>query len=326
MTLQVEDLKVDIALRRGVVHAVDGVSFSVAAGETVGIVGESGCGKTTTGLAIPRLLPPGGRIVAGSVRVDGRELTGLDEDGMRAVRGSEVGVVFQDPMTSLNPTMTVGDQVGETLVIHGTAGRAGALDRARELLALVGLPDPDAQVRKYPHELSGGMRQRIAIAIALAGEPKLVIADEPTTALDVTTQDQILELFARLQQELGMALILITHDLGVVAGHADRVLVMYAGKIVETGTADQVYSRARHRYTEALLASVPHLTTNRDDVLRTIPGLPPDLSSPPRACRFAPRCPHATDVCREQEPPLVAADGDHPFACHHPAGVTVEAT
>jgi peptide/nickel transport system ATP-binding protein len=325
MTLEIEDLKVDIALRRGVVHAVDGVSFSVAAGETVGIVGESGCGKTTTGLSIPRLLPPGGRIVGGRIRLDGRELTALDEDGIRAVRGSAVGVVFQDPMTSLNPTMTVGAQVGESLIIHGAAGKAGALDRARELLALVGLPDPDAQARKYPHELSGGMRQRIAIAIALAGEPQLVIADEPTTALDVTTQDQILELFERLQQELGMALILITHDLGVVAGHADRVLVMYAGKIVETGTTDQVYTRARHRYTEALLASVPHLTTSRGDVLRTIPGLPPDLSSPPRACRFHPRCPHATDVCREQEPPLVAADGDHPFACHHPAGVTVEA-
>jgi peptide/nickel transport system ATP-binding protein len=325
MTLEVQDLKVDIALRRGVVHAVDGVSFTVAAGETVGIVGESGCGKTTTGLAIPRLLPSGGRIVAGSVKLDGRELTDLGEDGIRAVRGSEVGVVFQDPMTSLNPTMTVGDQVGETLIIHGRAGKAGAQDRARELLALVGLPDPGAQARKYPHELSGGMRQRIAIAIALAGEPKLVIADEPTTALDVTTQDQILELFGRLQAELGMALILITHDLGVVAGHADRVLVMYAGKIVETGTADQVYSRARHRYTEALLASVPHLTTNRDDVLRTIPGLPPDLSAPPAGCRFAPRCLHATDVCREQEPPLVAADGDHPFACHHPAGLTVQA-
>jgi peptide/nickel transport system ATP-binding protein len=325
MTLEIEDLKVDIALRRGVVHAVDGVSFSVAAGETVGIVGESGCGKTTTGLAIPRLLPPGGGIVGGRIRLDGRDLTALDEEGIRPLRGSEVGVVFQDPMTSLNPTMSVGDQVGESLIIHGRAGKAGALDRARELLALVGLPDPDAQARKYPFELSGGMRQRIAIAIALAGEPKLVIADEPTTALDVTTQDQILELFARLQQELGMALILITHDLGVVAGHADRVLVMYAGKIVETGTTDQVYSRARHRYTEALLASVPHLTTSRDDVLRTIPGLPPDLSSPPQACRFAPRCPHATEICRTQEPPLVAADGDHPFACHHPAGVKVGA-
>jgi oligopeptide/dipeptide ABC transporter ATP-binding protein len=326
MTLNVEDLKVDITLRRGVVHAVDGVSFSVAAGETVGIVGESGCGKTTTGLAIPRLLPPGGRIVSGRITLDDRELTSLDEEGIRALRGSAVGVVFQDPMTSLNPTMTVGAQVGESLIIHGRAGKAGALDRARELLALVGLPDPDAQARKYPHELSGGMRQRIAIAIALAGEPQLVIADEPTTALDVTTQDQILELFERLQQELGMALILITHDLGVVAGHADRVLVMYAGKIVETGTTDQVYTRARHRYTEALLASVPHLTTSRDDVLRTIPGLPPDLSSPPPGCRFAPRCPHATEICRAQEPPLVAADGDHPFACHHPAGVTVEAT
>jgi peptide/nickel transport system ATP-binding protein len=315
--LEVEDLRVEIALRRGVVHAVDGVSFHIDAGETVGLVGESGCGKSTTGLAIPRVLPDQARITGGAVRLGGRDLTALDEAGMRGVRGNDVGVVFQDPMTSLNPTMTIGDQVGEPLVIHDGASRAAVRDRVVELLGLVGLPGPREQVGKYPHQLSGGMRQRAVIAMALAHDPQLLIADEPTTALDVTMQDQILKLFARLREELGMAILLITHDMGVVAGQADRVVVMYAGRIVESGPTDEVFYRTRHRYTEALLDSIPDLETSRTERLRTIPGLPPDLAAPPAGCRFAPRCAHATEACLD-EPPLVEVGAAHAHRCVHP--------
>jgi peptide/nickel transport system ATP-binding protein len=315
--LEVEGLRVDIALRRSTVHAVDDVSFSIAPGETVGLVGESGCGKTTIGLALLRLLPVGGRITAGAIRLGGRDLTALAEDEMRAVRGERIGIVFQDPLTSLNPTMTVGDQVGEPLRIHRKASARAARRHAAELLALVGLPSPGRQLDRYPHQLSGGMRQRVSLATALACDPALLIADEPTTALDVTTQDQILELFARLKAELGMAVLLITHDMGVVAGQADRVLVMYAGRLVEAGTTDRIFYGKRHRYTEALLGSIPRLSTSRDEPLSTIPGQPPDLARPPAGCRFAPRCAHATEVCRASDPQLAGEPG-HLFACFHP--------
>jgi oligopeptide/dipeptide ABC transporter ATP-binding protein len=317
--LHVGDLRVEIRLRRSVVHAVDGVSFAIGAGETVGLVGESGCGKTTIGLALLRLLPAGGSVVGGSIRLGGRELTVLDEAAMRRVRGDEIGIVFQDPLTSLNPTMTIGDQVGEPLRIHRGASARAARARAEELLALVGLPSPARQLDRYPHQLSGGMRQRVAIAIAVACEPAVLVADEPTTALDVTMQDQILRLFGRLREELGTGVLLITHDMGVVAGQADRVLVMYAGRIVEEGPTERVFYETRHRYTEALLASIPRLETSKSESLPSIGGQPPDLARPPAACRFAPRCRHATQICRTEEPP-VEGDGEHAFVCFHPAG------
>jgi peptide/nickel transport system ATP-binding protein len=315
--LAVEGLKVDIELRRSTVQAVDDVSFTIAAGETVGLVGESGCGKTTIGLAVLRLLPVGGRIVGGSIRLGDDDLSTFDEPAMLQVRGNRIGIVFQDPLTSLNPTMTIGDQVGEPLRIHRGASARAARVRAAELLGLVGLPAPARQLGRYPHELSGGMRQRVSLATALACDPALLIADEPTTALDVTTQDQILELFARLKDELGMAVLLITHDMGVVAGQADRVLVMYAGKLVEAGATDNIFYDVRHRYTQALLNSIPHMTTSKAEPLYSIPGQPPDLSRPPRGCRFAARCAHATEECRAAVPPL-DGEPEHLFACIHP--------
>jgi oligopeptide/dipeptide ABC transporter ATP-binding protein len=315
--LEVEGLTVDIHLRRSTVHAVDQLTLHLDAGETVGLVGESGCGKSTTGLALLGLLPPGGRIAGGSIRVNGKQLVGLGERGMRELRGNELGMVFQDPMTALNPTQRIGVQVAEPLRIHSDISPADARRRAEEMLALVGLPRPAEQLDKYPHELSGGMRQRVVIATALICEPKVVIADEPTTALDVTTQDQILMLFEDLKRQLGMSLLLITHDMGVVAGHADRVLVMYAGRIVEEGQTDIVFGAHRHRYTEALLASIPTLDTPKSQRLTTIPGLPPDLTHPPDGCRFADRCRHASDRCRSAEPEATVA-GPHRFSCHHP--------
>jgi oligopeptide/dipeptide ABC transporter ATP-binding protein len=317
LVLEVDDLRVDIALRRSTVHAVGGVTFSIAAGETVGLVGESGCGKTTIGLALLRLLPQGGSIVGGSIRLEGRDLTSLPEEQMRDVRGNRIGIVFQDPLTSLNPTMTIGDQVAEPLRIHRDISARAARTRATELLELVGLPSPARQLDRYPHQLSGGMRQRVSIATGLACDPALLVADEPTTALDVTTQDQILELLARLRAELGMAVLLITHDLGVVAGQADRVLVMYAGRLVEAATTNAIFYETRHRYTEALLRSIPRLTTSREQPLYSIPGQPPDLSRAAEGCRFAPRCAYSTAECVEAPPPL-AGPPAHLHACVHP--------
>ncbi len=315
--LEVADLRVDIALRRATVHAVDGVSFSIGPGETVGLVGESGCGKTTIGLALLQLLPAGGAIVGGSIQLEGREMAALPEAQVRKLRGNRIGIVFQDPLTSLNPTMPIGVQVAEPLRIHRDTSARGARGRAAELLELVGLPSPKRQLDRFPHQLSGGMRQRVSIAIALACEPALLVADEPTTALDVTTQDQILELLARLRAEIGMAVLLITHDLGVVAGQADRVLVMYAGKLVEAGTTNQIFYETRHRYTEALLRSIPRMTTSRDEALYSIPGQPPDLSRLPRGCRFATRCAYSTEEC-VAEVPLLVGSPEHLHACVHP--------
>ncbi|MFZ0118414.1 MAG: ABC transporter ATP-binding protein [Pseudonocardiaceae bacterium] len=318
-----DDLHTDIALRKGTAHPVSGVSLTVGKGESLGIVGESGCGKTMTALSIIRLLPPGGRVARGSITLGDTDLATLDEAGMRKVRGNRVGMIFQDPMTSLNPCMTIGDQVSETVLLHRDVTRAQARERAAEVLDLVGLPRAKERLDSYPHLLSGGMRQRVVIAMALACEPELLIADEPTTALDATIQKQILELIDELRGRLGMAVILVTHDLGVIAGYTDRVAVMYAGKIVETSSTRELFDNPRHPYTEALFRALPE-NVDADRRLYAIPGLPPDLSNPPQGCRFAARCAYATEECRAQEPELTG-DG-HPFACFHPLGAKEQAT
>ncbi len=314
--LEVEGLRTHIQLRSRVVKAVDGVSFSIAPGETVGVVGESGSGKSMTAMSVLRLLPHGGRIVGGSVRLAGRELTDMPEAALRSVRGNEIGTIFQDPMTSLNPTMTIGRQIAEAVVLHKGVSRRDAMKRAAEVLSLVGMPNPAERLGDYPHQLSGGLRQRVMIAMALACEPKLLIADEPTTALDVTIQAQILSLLDDLRSSLGMAVLLITHDMGVIAGHTDRTIVMYAGQVVESATTEELFSEVRHPYTEALLASIPQLDQDKTQRLYAIPGLPPDLSRQLVGCRFAPRCRYVTDICRQEQPP---SEGDaHVFSCFHP--------
>jgi peptide/nickel transport system ATP-binding protein len=316
--LEVENLRTHIRMRHSTVQAVDGVSLTIQPGETVGLVGESGCGKSMTGMSIMRLLPPSGHIVGGSIRLNGQELTTLSKDDMREIRGNEVAMVFQDPMTSLNPTMTIGDQIAEPVREHRGLSKKQAMERAAEVLALVGMPKPIERLHAYPHQLSGGLRQRVVIAMALACEPKLLIADEPTTALDVTIQSQILSLLDDLQERLHMGMLLITHDMGVIAGRADRVMVMYAGRIVESGDTLSMFGRMRHPYTEALLESIPDLETDRSRVLYSIPGLPPDLSKPPAYCRFAPRCRYVQKRCQEEDPPLTGADPRHPYACLFP--------
>ncbi len=329
--LQLRDLRTEFHLRRGSVVAVDGVSFDVDEGECVGVVGESGCGKSTTGLSIMRLLPVNGHLTGGSVTLLGRDLAGLDEREMRSVRGDEVALIPQDPMTSLNPTMTIGRQIAEGVLLHRDVSRQQARTRALEVLRQVEMPQPEERLAQFPHELSGGLRQRVMIAMALACEPKLLIADEPTTALDVTIQAQILDLIDDLRQRLRMAVVLITHDMGVIAGRTDRVVVMYAGKVAEEAETGELFGRIRHPYSQALLASVPKLEQRRDERLLSIPGLPPDLSRTIVGCRFAPRCQFATDECRTVEPGL-SADGSpsgipHRFACFHPvdpdAGIPV---
>ncbi|MGV2917505.1 ABC transporter ATP-binding protein [Streptomyces alfalfae] len=319
--LTIEDLRVDIASRERTVHALDGVSLSLAPGEALGIVGESGSGKTMTALSVLGLLPPGGEITGGRVLFDGRDLAAAPAPVLQDVRGDTIGMVFQDPLTSLNPTMTIGAQVAEPLLLHRPGiGRKEAWSRAEEMLRLVGMPQPAERMKVYPHQLSGGMRQRVAIAMALVCEPKLLIADEPTTALDVTTQHQILELVDDLRSRLGMALILVTHDLGVIAHRVDRVAVMYAGKVAEQASVRDLFERPRHRYTEALFAALPERAAAGAE-LHTIPGLPPGLVTRPTGCRFAPRCAFATDECRAGEPPLTDAgepSAEHRFACFHP--------
>jgi oligopeptide/dipeptide ABC transporter ATP-binding protein len=318
--LEIKDLKTYIRQRQGEVRAVDGVSLFIEEGETLGLVGESGCGKTMSGMSIMRLLPPGGYIAGGSIKLADRELVGLPDREMRKIRGNEVAVIFQDPMTSLNPTMNLGDQIAEGVRIHRNVSKKAGLERAAEVLNLVGMPNPKERLRDYPHQLSGGLRQRVMIAMALSCEPKLLIADEPTTALDVTIQLQILELLYSLKQRLRMAVLLITHDMGVIAGRADRVNVMYAGKIVEAAPTGELFQSMRHPYTEALLASIPRMDQLTDAALYSIPGLPPDLAHPPTWCRFQPRCQYATSVCREEEPALEGDTPEHQYACFHPVG------
>jgi oligopeptide/dipeptide ABC transporter ATP-binding protein len=322
--LTITGLKTDIRLRTETVHPVDGVDMVVRPGETVGLVGESGSGKTMTGLSIMRLLPNGGHIVSGAIGFGDRDLATLDDSAMRAVRGDEIGMVFQDPMTSLNPTMTIGHQIAETVRRHRHVTKSAAMNRAAEVLDLVGMPRPRERLGDYPHQLSGGLRQRVMIAIALSCEPKLLIADEPTTALDVTIQAQILELLDNLKTTLGMGMLLITHDMGVIAGRADRVMVMYAGRIVETAATADLFDGMRHPYTEALLASIPQVDQDNTQQLYSIPGLPPDLSNPPDGCRFAPRCLYATVECRENDPQLSGDDPNHPYACFHPRHTSVD--
>jgi peptide/nickel transport system ATP-binding protein len=318
--IEIVDLKTRIPLRSGVVHAVDGLSFEVEPGETVGIVGESGCGKTMAAMTIMRLLPRNAYIAGGEINFDGKDLTKISDAEMRKVRGNDIGIVFQDPMTSLNPTMTIGKQIAEVVLIHRDVSKQAAMDRAREVLEMVGLPRPAERLKDYPHQLSGGLRQRVMIAMALACDPKLLIADEPTTALDVTIQAQILRLLDRLKADLGMGIILITHDMGVIAGRADRVVVMYAGQKIETADTLELFKHVRHPYTEALLASIPKLDQDRSQILYSIPGLPPDLRRPPLACRFAARCAFATDQCRTEAPRLEddPERPEHKFSCFHP--------
>ena len=318
--LDITDLRTEIQLKEGVVHAVDGVSIHVDPGETLGIVGESGCGKTMTALSIMNLLPTGGSIAGGSIKLSGLDISALPDDDMRRIRGNEIGMIFQDPLTSLNPTMTVGRQIAEAVKLHRGVTGEQAMDRAVEVLNLVGLPRARERIAEYPHQFSGGMRQRVMIAMALACEPKLLIADEPTTALDVTIQKQILELIDDLRVRLGMSVILVTHDLGVIAGRADRVAVMYAGKIVETTGTATLFSNPRHPYTEALFHALPDKAAETKERLYSIPGIPPDLTRPPAGCRFAARCRYATDHCREDEPRLAGETPGHQFACFYPVG------
>ena len=324
--LEVEDLTTEFRLRRATVQAVDSVSFTVRAGECVGLVGESGCGKSTTGLSVMKLLPNVGHVTAGSIRLLGRDLVPLEEREMQKVRGNEVAMIFQDPMTSLNPTWTIGRQIAEPVRLHRRVSKREAMDRALEVLRLVGMPHPEERLSYYPHQLSGGLRQRVMIAMALACEPKLLIADEPTTALDVTIQAQILDLIDELRERLSMAVVLITHDMGAIAARTNRVMVMYAGKIVEGAATNELFSSMHHPYAEALLASIPRLDQDRSQPLYSIPGLPPDLSKPISGCRFAPRCRYATETCTAAEPALAPGSGelapaagvDHVFACFHP--------
>jgi peptide/nickel transport system ATP-binding protein len=318
--LAIEDLQTHFFTRDGVVRAVDGVSYAVEAGETLAVVGESGCGKSVTALSILRLVPsPPGRIVGGAIRFEGVDLLQIGEREMRRIRGNEISMIFQEPMTSLNPVLTVSRQITETLILHqGLTARAAAA-RAIEMLRLVRIPEPERRARQYPHELSGGMRQRVMIAMALACHPKLLIADEPTTALDVTIQAQILDLMRVLKSEIGAAIILITHDLGVVAEMAQRVVVMYAGRKVEEAPVGDLFRRPQHPYTLGLLASVPRLgaTLGRAEPprLAEIPGTVPSLRDPIVGCAFAPRCAYATERCSREAPPLEAKTAAHLAAC-----------
>jgi len=316
--LRVTDLRVDIRRRSDSVHPVDGVSFTVNRGETVGLVGESGCGKTMTAMSIMRMLPLGGDIVSGQIQLSGQDLVQLDAGEMRQVRGRQVAMVFQDPMTSLNPTMTIGDQIAGPVRVHRGLSRAAARKHAEDVLGMVGVPQPAERLDAFPHQLSGGLRQRVMIAMALSCEPKLLIADEPTTALDVTIQAQILQLLDELKSRLDMGMLLVTHDMGVIAGRADRVLVMYAGRIVEGADTELLFAQPRHPYTEALLGAIPRMTHDRGQALYSIPGLPPDLSRPPAGCRFAARCRYVTQICRDQDPALSEREAGHLFACFHP--------
>lgn len=324
--LEIKNLKVTFHTHAGPVYAVRGVDLEVAKGEALAIVGESGSGKSVSAQAIVRLIPsPPGRIEEGEIQFAGRDLTQVPEREMYRIRGSEIGMVFQDPMTSLNPTMTVGKQIMEGLMWQQKLTREQARLRAVEMLRLVGIPTPEKRVNQFPHEFSGGMRQRAMIAIALSCNPKVLIADEPTTALDVTIQAQILALMKELQEKTETAIILITHDLGVVAEMAQRVAVMYGGKVVESGRVNEIFHHPRHPYTWGLMASMPRLDWKREEELTPIPGSPPDLFDPPQGCPFADRCPHAMHICHDEMPEVYTVSDDHRVACwlEHPQAAPV---
>jgi peptide/nickel transport system ATP-binding protein len=316
--LEIKDLKVHFRTDDGWLHAVDGVDISIDRGETVCVVGESGCGKTVTAMTVLKLLPmPPGRIAGGQVLWKGRDLVMAGPEEMRTYRAKEIAIVFQEPMTSLNPVYSVGEQIAESLRLHEGLSRKAAMDRAVEMLALVRIPTPERRVRDYPHQFSGGMRQRVMIAIALACNPQLLIADEPTTALDVTIQAQILDLLAELKERLGMAIMLITHAMGVVAEVAQRVVVMYAGKVVEEASVEALFANPRHPYTQGLIRSIPRIDTAalQKVKLETIPGTVPKLIAPPEGCRFAPRCKYAVAKCSAATPPLRTVAPGHKVAC-----------
>jgi len=325
--LEVSDLGTWFYTRQGIVKAVDGVDFEVAAGETLAIVGESGCGKSMTALSLMRLIPdPPGRIVSGSIKLAGRDLLKISEEEMRDVRGNEISMIFQEPMTSLNPVMTIGKQISEALILHRDMDRRQAMKRAIEMLELVRIPEPAQRAKEYPHQLSGGMRQRAMIAMALACNPKVLIADEPTTALDVTIQAQILELIVELQREFSAAVLLITHDLGVVAETAHRVIVMYAGRKVEEATVGELFAKPLHPYTVGLMNSIPRLdlmrgqTDRTNERLQEIPGIVPPLFDLPPGCAFAPRCNRADEKCRSERPAYEEKQPGHWAACWHTHG------
>jgi peptide/nickel transport system ATP-binding protein len=322
--LTVEDLRVRFWTSRGIVHAVNGITFDVRAGETLGLVGESGCGKSVTALATMGILPRAARIPSGSIKLEGRDLLGLSERAWRRVRGKEIAMIFQDPMTSLNPVLTVGAQLREAIQEHLDLDRKGATKRAIELLEQVGIPGGKERLKNYPHQFSGGMRQRVMIAMALACNPKLLIADEPTTALDVTIQAQILELINELKERLGMAVMLITHAMGVVAETAQRVVVMYAGKVIEEAPVHELFAHPRHPYTQGLIRSIPRidLAATHKQSLEAIPGVVPKLIRPPEGCRFAPRCKYAVPACTAATPPLREVAPGHKVACILPAGMS----
>ncbi|SHF54106.1 oligopeptide transport system ATP-binding protein [Caldanaerobius fijiensis DSM 17918] len=325
--LEVKDLEVSFFTYAGEVKAVRGVSFSLDQGEAISIVGESGCGKSVTVHSIMKLIPsPPGKIKKGAIIFNGEDLVKKSEKQMQAIRGSEIGMIFQDPMTSLNPTMTIGQQIAETLIKHHNMSRSQAMEQAIRMLELVQIPNPGKRVRQYPHEFSGGMRQRVMIAIALACNPKLLIADEPTTALDVTIQAQIIDLMRELQHKMGTSIILITHDLGIVADLAQRVIVMYAGQVIEYGTVDDIFYNARHPYTWGLLQSVPRLDKRGNNRLVPIDGTPPDLLAPPKGCAFADRCKYAMRICKEEQPPVYDLGNGHGCSCHllHPQAPKVQ--
>lgn len=314
--LEVDNLRTYFRTDAGLAKSVDGVSFSIEKGEVLGIVGESGCGKSVTSLSIMRLIPqPPGEIVPGSsIKLRGEEIVTAHEKRMREIRGNDIAMIFQEPMTSLNPVFPIGEQIAEALRLHKKLSKKAAREGAVDALRLVGIPDPEERVDHYPHQLSGGQRQRVMIAMALSCEPDLLIADEPTTALDVTIQAQILDLLADLRRRLGMAIMLITHDLGVVAEVCDRVVVMYAGEVVEQGTVAEIFTNPRHPYTQGLMDAIPRLD-RRDERLTVIPGMVPPATNWPQGCRFAPRCPHAWDLTREEHPGLFSISASHASRC-----------
>jgi peptide/nickel transport system ATP-binding protein len=314
--LSIRDLRTWFYTESGVARAVDGVSFDIGAGETLGIVGESGCGKSVTALSILRLIQPPGRIEPGSrIEFEGKDLVTLGDEEIRGIRGNRISMIFQEPMSALNPVFTVGDQVAEVARVHAKLGRSEAWKRAVEMLALTGIPDADSRAKQYPHQLSGGMRQRVLIAMALMMKPALVIADEPTTALDVTIQAQILDLLVDLQKKIGTSILMITHDLGVIAETTSRVIVMYAGEVVEQADVDELFAKPHHPYTEGLMHSMPHIGHDQER-LNVIPGTVPAPTDWPQGCRFRDRCPYSWERCEQEHPPLYPVGGAHVSRCH----------